>query len=238
MYELELIAAALFGSTLAAVTGFGGAAVLLPFLVHLFGVRGAIPILTVAQLIGNGSRAYFNWKEIDRRIVYRFAIGAVPSSLVGGIFFSQAPMHLLMRILGVFLLTTVAWRRLLKGKLPKATLSSFVGVGTLFGFLSALVGGVGPFLVPFFLSFGLVKGAFIGTEALCTVVMHVNKIIAYHEYDLMSFQVIKTGLMLGGFMIFGSLLGKKILNRLPEKVFLNLVEIVLVIAGLNFLIRG
>jgi uncharacterized membrane protein YfcA len=238
MYELELIAAALFGSTLAAVTGFGGAAVLLPFLVHLFGVREAIPILTVAQLIGNGSRAYFNWKEIDRKIVFRFAVGAVPAALIGGIMFSQAPMKILMRILGVFLLTTLVWRRLVRKKLPKIKLNSFIGVGGIFGFLSALVGGVGPFLVPFFLSFGLVKGAFIGTEALCTVITHVNKIIAYHQYDLMGFQVVKTGVMLGCFMILGSWLGKKILNRLPEKVFLNLVEIVLLIAGLNFLVRG
>lgn len=47
--------AALAASAIAAVAGFGGAAVLLPPLVAVFGVRDAIPILTVAQLIGNGS---------------------------------------------------------------------------------------------------------------------------------------------------------------------------------------
>lgn len=45
-----LIVVALLASALAAVSGFGGAAVLLPVLVAFFGVREAIPILTVAQI--------------------------------------------------------------------------------------------------------------------------------------------------------------------------------------------
>ena len=68
---------ALLASTLAAVTGFGGAAVLLAALVALFGIREAIPILTVAQLIGNGSRVWFNRVELDWRVVGWFALGAV-----------------------------------------------------------------------------------------------------------------------------------------------------------------
>ena len=52
--NLILLASAAFAaSMLAAVAGFGGAAVLLPLLVASFGVREAIPILTVAQLLGN-----------------------------------------------------------------------------------------------------------------------------------------------------------------------------------------
>ena len=60
-----LAGAAFVGSLLAAVAGFGGAAILLPLLVAAFGVREAIPILTVAQLLGNLSRAWFNRSELD-----------------------------------------------------------------------------------------------------------------------------------------------------------------------------
>ena len=55
-----LLLAGLAASTLAAVAGFGGAAILLPVLVALFGPRDAIPILTIAQLVGNGSRVVLN----------------------------------------------------------------------------------------------------------------------------------------------------------------------------------
>jgi hypothetical protein len=62
-------AAAFVGATLAAVSGFGGAAVLLPVLVAVFGPRLAVPILTVAQLVGNGSRVWFNRRLVDLKVV-------------------------------------------------------------------------------------------------------------------------------------------------------------------------
>ena len=64
-----LAGGAFVAATLAAVAGFGGAAVLLPILVMAFGVRDAIPILTVAQLIGNGSRVWFNRRQLAFPVV-------------------------------------------------------------------------------------------------------------------------------------------------------------------------
>src|SRR3990172_12892873 len=72
---LLLAGSAFLASTLAAVAGFGGAAVLLPLLVLVFGVRDAIPILTVAQLIGNLSRVWFNHFGFDSP---QLAAGVVP----------------------------------------------------------------------------------------------------------------------------------------------------------------
>jgi uncharacterized membrane protein YfcA len=39
-------------------------------------------------------------------------------------------------------------------------------------------------------------------------------------------------------MILGSYLGKKILDRLPERVFILLIETTLLVAGIGFLIHG
>ena len=39
-------------------------------------------------------------------------------------------------------------------------------------------------------------------------------------------------------MVFGSFLGKRILDRLPEKVLVTMIEAVLVVADLLFPIRG
>jgi uncharacterized membrane protein YfcA len=46
------------------------------------------------------------------------------------------------------------------------------------------------------------------------------------------------GLALGSIMILGSFVGKKILDRLPERIFILLIEATLLIAGAGFLIRG
>ena len=235
---LLVLAAALVASTLAAVAGFGGAAVLLPVLAAVFGIREAIPILTVAQLIGNGSRVWFNRAELDLRVVGWFALGAVPLAFLGGLVFSGAPLGFLNRLLGVFLLLVVAWRRLRPGPPARPPLRGFTLIGGGFGFLSALLGSVGPLMAPFFLAYGLTKGAYIGTEAASTVVMHVFKLIAYGGTAVLTPKGALVGLALGPVMVFGSFVGKRVLDRLPEHVFVLIIEAVLVIAGLGFLIGG
>lgn len=229
---------ALFAATLAAVTGFGGAAVLLPVLVAVFGIRAAIPILTVAQLVGNGSRVWFNRHQVNLRVVAWFALGGVPMAALGGYLFAVAPLTALTRLLGVFLLFIVLWRRVRPRPPRSFPVQVFAGIGAGSSFLSALLGSVGPIMAPFFLAFGLVKGAYIGTEALSTVVMHVTKLIVYRQTDVLSGRDALIGLALGPLMVLGSWLGKRIVDRLPERVFVAIIEIVLVVAGLMFLVKG
>jgi uncharacterized membrane protein YfcA len=93
-------------------------------------------------------------------------------------------------------------------------------------------------MAPFFLAYGLVKNAYIGTEALSTVVMHVTKLVAYRQAAILTQSAIVTGVALGPVMILGSFVGKRIVDRLPEKVFVAIIEGVLITAGALFLIRG
>jgi uncharacterized membrane protein YfcA len=238
LHLLLIGAAALLASTLAAVSGFGGAAVLLPVLVASFGLREAIPILTVAQLIGNGSRVWFNRHELNWRIVGWFALGGVPTALIGGMVFAKAPLPLLTRILGVFLIVVVIWRHVRPKATSKPPAWSFALIGAGASFLSALLGSVGPIMAPFFLAYGLVKNAYIGTEALATVVMHVAKLIAYHRSSVLPLHAVFAGLAIGPIMIFGSFLGKSIVERLPERIFVWIIEATLLIAGALFIWRG
>ena len=231
-------AAALLASTLAAVTGFGGAAVLLPVLVIAFGVRDAVPILTVAQLIGNASRVWFNRRELDGHVVGWFALGGVPLALVGGVLFARAPLAGLTRLLGLFLILVVAWRRLRPRTTIRMPLRAFAPLGAASGFLSALLGSVGPLMAPFFLAYGLVKGAYIGTEALSTVVMHVAKLVAYRGSEVLPASSVLAGLAIGPIMIAGSWAGKRIVDRLPEAAFVLVIEATMTAAGLLFLVRG
>ena len=93
-------------------------------------------------------------------------------------------------------------------------------------------------MAPFFLAYGLVKGAYIGTEALSTVVMQVTKLVAYGATNVLSLHGIAVGLALGPIMFAGSWLGKRIVDRLPERIFVLLIEATMTVAGLLFLVRG
>jgi hypothetical protein len=235
---LLLLVAALAASTLAAVAGFGGAAILLPVLVLVVGPRDAIPVLTIAQLVGNGSRVVLNRDAVSWRIVGWFALGGVPAALIGGFLFASAPLDALTRLIGAFLLASVAWRHLRPA--PSGVLGerTFTLIGAVFAFASALVGSVGPIMAPFFLAAGLVKSAYIGTEAAATVVMHLAKLVAYGTAALLTAATVAVGLVMAPAMIAGSWIGKRIVDRLPEQIFVAVIEVVLIVTGVAFLVFG
>ncbi|HET6294377.1 MAG TPA: sulfite exporter TauE/SafE family protein, partial [Kribbella sp.] len=215
----------------------GGAVLLLPVFVAVFGARDAVALLTVAQLASNGGRVWFNRREIDRRLVKIFAIGAVPAATVGALLLSNAPLPALTRVIGAFLLAMVAWRRIRRGA-ARIGDRGFVAVGAASGFGSALVGSVGPMVAPFFLARGLIRGAYIGTEAASAVVMHLTKLVVFGAAAVLTWRTGLIGLALAPAATGGAWAGKKILDRLPVAVFTLLVEAGLVVSGVLLLVTG
>ncbi len=204
----------------------------------MFGVRDAVPILTVAQLVGNASRVWFNRRAVCWPVVGWFAVGSVPLGVVGGIAFATAPLPVLTRAVGAFLLLAVALRHFgpkLTRPMPRW---AFAPVGAGGSFVSAVAGSAGPLTAPFFLAFGLVKGAYIGTEAATAAVTHATKIAFYGTAALMTARGVGVGLFLGAVMVAGTYLGKRLVDRVSERVFALVVEAVLVAAGLYFLAAG
>lgn len=61
---LLLFIGSFFAAGISGAAGFGGALLLLPLLSKTIGTTLAVPVLTIAQLIGNLSRAFFGYKEI------------------------------------------------------------------------------------------------------------------------------------------------------------------------------
>lgn len=223
---------------LAAIAGTGGGIILLPVLVSVFGIRDAVPIYAVAQLFGNLSRVGFNRPLINYRVVAWFALGAIPLAILGSWLFTRIPDTGLLKILGGFLVLSVLVRRLHPSLTSKFKTWWFAPIGCIFSVISAIVGSAGPFLAPFYLTYGLTKGAFIGTEALGTAIMHVAKLATYQGLGAINTQMWIAGLLLGPVMIAGSFAGKKILDRIPTHIFLVIVEIAILGFGVWFLFKS
>jgi uncharacterized protein len=65
--------------------------------------------------------------------------------------------------------------------------------------------------------------------------MHLSKIAAYGAGDLLTTPVLLYGAALTPATLLGAWIGKKIVGHISDRVFVILVEIVLVTAGLLFL---
>ncbi|MBM3940498.1 MAG: sulfite exporter TauE/SafE family protein [SAR202 cluster bacterium] len=231
--------AAVFASLVGAIAGLGAAIIMLPLVTLAFGVQEAIPIVTVSMVLANAARAWVYRARIHWPVAKWFLIGAIPMALVGSLLFVNAPASLLTRLLGAFLLLEVAVRRLNIGKgRMKMTLRGFLPVGMLQGFVSALVGAAGPVGAPFYLAYGLMRGAFVGTAAIGTIGMHFTKIVIYRNSALLDGQALAVGLGIGVMMWIGAYMSKLVVDRISDKVFVHIIEAVMAIAGILFLVRG
>ncbi|MBM4177005.1 MAG: hypothetical protein FJ213_12680 [Ignavibacteria bacterium] len=70
-----LITVAWIAATISGVAGFGGSLLILPVFSHVVGAKKAIPILTIAWLMGNLSRAAFGYRDIRWQPVGYFSMG-------------------------------------------------------------------------------------------------------------------------------------------------------------------
>jgi uncharacterized membrane protein YfcA len=231
-----LVATAFLGSIIGGVAGFGAGVVLLPVAAWTLGIRMAVPVLTVTMLLGNISRIWWSRGETDHRVALRFLAGAVPATALGTALFAAAPSEVLSRVIGGFLLASVPLRRLLMTGHWRVRLAHFPLIGAASGLLSALVVAIGAAVTPFYLAYGLRRGAYIATEAVCAFSMHLTRGVSLTRYRLVTWEVVVIGLVLGAVMFAGSWIGRRLLDRMSDRVFLAVIEVLLVLMGLQFLL--
>ena len=233
-----LIGTALAASLISSVTGGGATVILLPVLVLQFGIHVAMPVVTLSVLAASASRVAVNRAEIVLPVAAWFTLGSLPFTAAGTYLFTITAPGLLTRLLGGFLIGAVVLQRL-RTKPPAGFASVwFLPIGAVFGFLTGISVAVGAVLAPFFLGYGLRKGAYVGTLGLSVFMIQIVKLAVFGSRDFLQTQVLIYGSLLIPFMILGTVLGKKLLDRVPEAIFVLFIEAVMLLAGLNFIFRG
>jgi len=226
------------GFTIAGVAGFGGGVVALPVLVWVFGVREAIPILTISQVLSTVSRVSLHRDALNWPVVRNFVIGALPFSVLGSLFFVSIDTQVLVRILGAMMLVFVVYTRLPIGRDFKMRLWGFVPLGSATGFGSAFLGIPGPFAAVFYLAYGLSASAYIGSSALGMGIIQVPKLIIFGGNDLLTMRVVLMGVGLGAIAAGSAYVGKIILNKVPERIFPRIITAMLLVSGVVLLARA
>ena len=232
-----LLACGWLAATISGLVGFGGAILLLPVLAYVVGAKEAVPILTVAQLLGNLSRAGFGWGEIHWRPALAFSAGAIPAGVLGARLFADLPSDRLGQVIGACLLGLVALRHtgLGKQKFPTWTLAP-AGAGV--GFLSAIAGSAGPLGAAVFLGLNLPPGAYLATEATSAVFIHLAKGATYGRYALLTRHETAQGMVLGGVMVLGSWTGRRLVGRIADDRYARIVELLLVLSAASLILSS
>ena len=127
------LALGVFAGMLTTVAGVGGGTVLLLGLSLLWDPWQALAVSAPALLIGNAHRASLFFGEIRWRTAAMMLAGALPASIIGGLFVSAVPAGVLYGAMAAMVGLALLKRA---GKLsftppPNAMLPIGVGIGTL-----------------------------------------------------------------------------------------------------------
>lgn len=203
---------------------------MLPVAAHYLGVKNSIPVLTISWLMGNLSRAYFGYKDIQWKPVLWFSLGAVPAAVAGSFIFVELEANLILKSIGILLVGVVLFRHSKFNVQFKE--NWMLPIGVIVGFLSSVIGSAGPIGATAFLGLNLSPLAYIASEAVTAVVMHVTKSIMYGSFNFLSLTDIVYGIVLGMAMVLGSWTSKKIITTLSRDWVLYFIEALLVVVGI------
>lgn len=238
MLEFTLLCVvAYFAAVVSGMAGFGGALLLLPFLIEIVGTAYAVPILTIVQFIGNLSRVCFGFLQIQWKPVILFLISAIPFSILGAFSFIELPKDLITRCIGAAILLFVLLKYF--GFLNlKANSFLLVFGGGFVGFLSGFLGSAGPLGAAIFLSLGLPPVAYIASEGITALVIHGVKISIYQKYIILNQDLSILAAAMGLVVIMGTWTAKAVIKYIPQKVFEHYVAMLLIAIAIYMIING
>jgi hypothetical protein len=236
--HLDLLAVLLLGvvaGTLGGVIGFGSSIMLMPVLVIMFGPREAVPIMAVAAILANASRAAVWWREVDWRAFAAYSATGVPAAALGASTLLTIPQRWVEIAMGLFFLAVIPARRWLAKRNLRINPWQLALAGAVVGYITGIVVSTGPINAPFFLAFGLVKGAYLATEALGSLAVYISKTIVFRSFGALPVEIISKGLVIGSSLMVGSFLAKRLVLKLEAEQFSLLIEGLLLVAGLTML---
>lgn len=161
-------------SLISGIAGFGGALFLLPIICLFVDIKIAVPILTIGQIFGNASRVYFGRKELAWKPIGYFLISAVPMTVIGSYLFSIFDARIIKTIVGLLLLVLLVYRHVKKKEYYIKNTGVIIG-GGFTGFISGIAGSAGPLGAAIFLGLRLSPSAYIASEAVTALSMHILK---------------------------------------------------------------
>ena len=225
----------LVAGTLGGIVGFGSSVMLMPALVIVFGPREAVPIMAVASIMANASRVAAWWREVDWRVVAAYSATAAPAAALGAATLLALPTRSVEAVLGLFFIAMIPARRWMARRKWRLRLWHLAVFGAGIGLLTGLVATTGPINAPFFLAYGLVKGAYLGTEALGSLAMYLAKAITFRSLGALPLETLGKGLVVGSSLVAGAFIAKRFVRRIDAERFRLLMDALLLMAGLTML---
>jgi len=203
----------------------------MPALVLVLDPREAVPVMAIASIMANASRVAAWWREVDWRAVGAYSATAVPAAALGAATLLALPGRAVEGVLGAFFIAMIPLRRWMARQAWRLGLGHLALLGAGIGFLTGIVASTGPINAPFFLAYGLVKGAYLSTEALSSLAVYLAKAVTFRSLGALPLDIVGKGLVVGSSLVAGAFIAKRYVRQLDAERFRLLMDGLLLAAG-------
>lgn len=235
LFTWIVAAVAFFAGSVGAVAGFGIGSILTPLVATQLGTKFAVAAVTIPHIAGSFVRFWTLRHRVNRRVLLTFGSMSVIGGLLGAFAHAYWTSHLLTIVLAIVLIITGAagvfgFAYHFRGPAAQAG-------GVVSGFLGGLVGNQGPVRSAAMLGFDLTKDEFVATSVAIGMIVDVARLPVYFwsQGSKVMTQLPLIGIMLIA-VVAGTLLGRKLLGRVPEDHFKRMIAALILALGVVLLL--
>jgi uncharacterized membrane protein YfcA len=217
---------------IASIAGFGIGSLLTPLVASQYGMKTAVTAVAVPHFVATFLRFWKLRSHVDWHIVVGFGLMNATGSLVGALIHTRVNSPILAVVLGILLLFAGMMGILGYTDRMRFTRTMAWLAGFLSGSFGGLVGNQGGIRSAAMLGLGVEGPAFVATATAIGIAVDVVRMPIYvaTEFSRMvnSGQVIlaaSTG------VVIGTLVGERVLRRVPARLFRRVVSILLAAVG-------
>ena len=234
-----VIAIAILAGAVASVVGFGIGSLITPVLAIETGMKLAVAAVAIPHFAGTLVRFWSLRRAIDRRVLLHFGIASAAGGLLGAVLHAWAGGAALTAVFGGLLI--FAGLSGLTGAITRVRLGRRAALvaGSLSGLFGGMVGNQGGIRSAALLGFGLSRDKFVGTATAIALIVDLARLPVYVWAEGRALLAMwETIALLTAAVVLGTVLGRRLLARVPEDVFHRIVSALVLALGVWMLIRA
>jgi uncharacterized membrane protein YfcA len=234
---LLVVIVAIVAAGIASIAGFGVGSLLTPLIGLYIDIKTAVAVVSIPHFIGTALRYWMLRGHVDWAVLWSFGLTSAAGGLFGAYLGTFMRSPVLRAVLGVLLvfagvtgLTGLASRMRFSG--PAAWLA-----GAVSGIFGGLVGNQGGIRSAALMGFDIRKEAFVATATAVGLMVDGARMPIYfltQSSEIAAAWPYVAAATVG--TIIGTLLGERVLRRVPETMFRKIVSIIILLLGIALLV--
>ena len=217
-----------FTALMTSIAGAGGGTILLAAMLQFMNPAEAIPVHGVIQLSSNLTRIWLLRNFVIWKIVLKFSLLLPLGVYLGLKIFQNIDADEIKNLIGFFILLALGLQNLKIFQNIKIPSNIYYLIGLITGFLNILVRVIAPLLAVILRQSVTEKKSIVGTLGYFGLIGNLVKIIGFTFIGFSFFKYIDTFIMIIPATLIGSRIGQILLNRISNKIFTIIFQIILV----------